>query len=241
MSRSHQSKRRRLLRLGGIGAIGIVGGSAIITKVVGAHSVTQMRAEDKQLRDNENPDWSYLHPKGYNQEFLIKPADMKQIWDFSNIPQILPDGLTAIKNALNEFKFEYQRTLFPIIDLRGKAIIYSLDDAMWAKYHLGVLAGQPTQYSNPLYPRTTTDNGTLPPDDPNSLYQDHSLQALMLRGVHIVVCHQALSSLAKTLSLSGPSVLDELVANIIPGATQSPSGSSLIAIAQHFGFTYAKQ
>jgi intracellular sulfur oxidation DsrE/DsrF family protein len=136
----------------------------------------------------------------------------------------------------------------PVICLRGNAVIYALDDNMWMKYGLATLAAQKnggTPGGKRLYSLQTTDNGSLSPQDPDSLSQDPSLQALQQRGVHVVACHDALNGLAGRLAqprgLTTDSVFAELAAHLIPGAQQTPSGSSLITVAQHLGFTYAKQ
>jgi len=245
MAGSFLFKRRQLLRLGGTGVVSFLGG-AVITKVVDARANSPVQAGNGPLtQSDEQP---YLNPSDFDQQFLTKPADIKQIWDFVTIDQVQPQGLTAIRNALNAFQFTYKKTLYSVICLRGNAVIYALDDAMWAKYKLATVYGQqPESVSNqnPLYHRFTTDNGTLSPEDPNSLYQDPSLQALLQRGSHIAVCHDALNGLAGLLAqqrgFTTGSVFNELAAHLVSGATQTPSGSSLIAVAQYLGFTYAKQ
>lgn len=187
-------------------------------------------------------DEPYLHPTGFDQEFLLKPADVKQIWDFTNIQQVQPDGFAPIKNALNDFQYVYRKTLYPLICLRGQAVIYALDDAMWAKYHISILIdqdrGNRIDY-NPLYRRAKADEEAFISQD-----QDAGLEALVLRGSHIAVCHQALNGLSIRLAKQGSTaqpIFKELANHLVPGAQQTPSGSSLIAVAQHLGFTYAKQ
>jgi len=190
----------------------------------------------------------YLHPGNYDQSFLAKTADVKQIWDFTNFDQV-NNGLSAIRNALNDFQFTYNKSLYPVIGLRGEsAVICGLDDAMWKKYHLTLFLNSTTTVAtdnNPLYSSTTANIATKTPNDLEKFYKDTSLQALQKRGAHISVCHQALSTFAEILS--GPSngtpesIYKELAAHLVPDAQQTPSGSSLIAVAQHLGFTYAKQ
>jgi hypothetical protein len=238
-------KRRQLLRLGGTGVAGFLGG-AVITKAVDAYVYTSEQTGKEPLVQNDQQ--PYLNPSGFDQQFLAKSTDIKQIWDFVTVEQIQPQGLTAIRNALNAFQFAYKKGLYPVICLRGSAVIYALVDAMWVKYSLSTVYGQQpggTTDGNPLYSRVTTDNGTLSPDDPNSLYQDPSLQALLQRGSHIAVCHDAINGLSAILAakrgLTTTSIYNELATHLVPGAQQTPSGSSLIAVAQHLGFTYAKQ
>jgi intracellular sulfur oxidation DsrE/DsrF family protein len=238
-------KRRQLLRLGGTGVVSFLGG-AVVTKAVDVHASSSVQSGSGPLTQNDAQ--VYLSPGGFDQQFLAKSADVRQIWDFVTVEQIQPQGLTAIRNALNAFQFTYKKTLYPVICLRGNAVIYALDDNLWMKYSLATLAAQKnggTTGANPLYSRQTSDNGSLDPQDPDSLYQDPSLQALQQRGVHVAACHDALNGLAGKLAeprgLTTDSVFTELAAHLIPGAQQTPSGSSLIAVAQHLGFTYAKQ
>lgn len=240
----HLFKRRQVLLLGGTGAVSFLGGAVAVGVIDSqAARLAQTTAVDlidshSSTADSGGP---YLNPGTFDQRFLAKQADVKQIWDFTDIEQIQLDGLTAIKNAMNDFQFVYQKVLYPVIDLRGQTVVYALDDVMWMKYHLGTLTGQNTLEKNPLYHRFTSDNGTLNNEDPRSIYQDHSLQALMQRGVQIAVCHQALKGLASQHGSNAQSVFNEWAAHLIPGAKQTPSGSSLVAVAQHLGFTYAKQ
>ncbi len=238
-------RRRQILHLGGAGAIGFFGGGIIMSEIFHSHGTSSVKQPDGYLMQDISP---YLHPGTFNQQFLAKTADIKQIWDFSNIEQIQSDGFNAIRNTLNELKFLYQKSLYVLIDLRGQAIIYGLDDILWEKYKLNIFLGQNSDQSisyNPYYKRITTGDENSNPNDINSLYQDSRLQALQQRGVHIVVCHQALKALS--LKLAGQhdsttqSVFEELSTHLIPGVQQTPSGSSLLAVAQYLGFTYAKQ
>ena len=118
-----------------------------------------------------------------------------------------------------------------MICLRGSAVIYGLDDAMWIKYHLGTAFGQNNKGSangNPLYSQQVSD-----------LSEDFSLQGFQQRGAHLALCHDALLGLAGNLEeqrgIAADVIYNELAAHLVPGAQQTPSGSSLIAVAQHLG------
>lgn len=232
--------KRRQVIIGGAGMVGLLGGTAI-TEAINIHTSSVAQSiTGPSMQENE----PYLNPGTFDQRFLAKQANVKQIWDFASIEQLQSDSITPIKNAMNDFQFTYHKSLYTIICLRGSAVIYGLDSGMWMKYGLSKLSGQEIDI-NPLYDRVNVDNGELSPEDPKSLYQDSSLQALQQRGSQIVVCHQALTGQARQLTerlgLTGQSVFKELAAHLVPGAQQTPSGSSLIAVAQHLGFTYAKQ
>jgi hypothetical protein len=234
MPESFLPKRRQFLRFGGTGVASFLGG-AVITKAVDAHASPSVRSD--QTSSQQNDMQLYLNAGGFDQQFLAKAADIKQIWDFVTIDQIQPQGLNPIRNALNAFQFTYKKTLYPVICLRGSAVIYGLDDAMWIKYRLGTVFGQNNKGStngNPLYGQQVTD-----------LSQDSSLQGFQQRGAHLVLCHDAMLGLAGKLEeqrgVTADAIYNELAAHLVPGAQQTPSGSSLIAVAQHLGFTYAKQ
>jgi hypothetical protein len=248
-------KRRQVLLLGSAGVVGFLGGGAVTAGVINAHTVSPAQLVQGSSTPLAQPtkgsqaqdDGPYLNSGGFPQQFLAKSADVKQVWDFSAIEQIQSEGLTPIKNAMNSFQFVYRKSLYPVICVRGSAVVYALNDTMWMKYSLGTLYGQQTggiTDRNPLYQRFTTDNGTLSPEDPKSLYQDPSLQALLQRGAAIAACHEALNGvsgrLAEQKGVTVQSIFKELAAHLVPGAQQTPSGSSLIAVAQHLGFTYAK-
>lgn len=249
-------KRRQILTFGGVGIAGFLSGGAATAGIINSHAApltqllqvpltsTAQSVKNAQIQG----DGPYLHPSAFDQRFLEKAADIRQIWDFATIEQVQSDGFTPIKNSMNAFQLAYRKTLYPLICLRGSAVIYALDDAMWAKYEIATVYNQQpanTSDQNPLYQRTTTDNGTLSPEDPNSIYQDSSLQVLLQRGSYIAVCHDALNGLAAQIAeqhnLIEQTVFKELATHFVSGAAQTPSGSSLIAVAQHLGFTYAKQ
>ncbi len=200
-------------------------------------------------------DAAVMRPGEFDQSFLAKRADIRQIWDFTSIDQV-QTGIGAMKNAMNAYQFSYRKSHYLVIDLRGpSAVIYALDDTMWATYKLGAkyqifdTVGGSFATVNPLYKRVNTDNGTLAPDNTKSLYQDASLAALQQRGAHIAACHDALQSQAAlavkdgraATGMTAAQVFADFSRHLVPGAQQTPSGSSLIAVAQQLGFTYAKQ
>jgi len=208
----------------------------------------------QQLLGVGGVDAAIMKPGQFSQQFLNKKADIKQVWDFTSTDQA-QTGIGAMKNAMNAFQFSYLKSHYLLIVLRGpSAVVYGMNDAMWAKYGLGAkyqifdLKQGAYATHNPLYPRTTSDDGKLDPNDPKSLFEDSSLQALQQRGAFVVVCHDALQSQAKLAvqdkrahGMSITQVYADMVAHLISGAEATPSGSSVIAIAQMAGFTYAKQ
>ncbi len=256
MSMPRMFKRRQVLALGGTGIAGFLSGGVVAANVINKHTPPAQPVQDsltsltQTVKGSQMQDVGpYLNPGAYNQQFLAKTANVRQIWDFATIEQVRSDGgFAPIKNALNAFQFVYKKSLYPLICLRGSAVIYGLDDAMWAKYNLGAVYGLSNEVvvdSNPLYQRLTPDNGSLSPQDPGSFYQDYSLQALLQRGAYIAACHDGLngvsSTLAEHIGIADQVIFKDLTAHLVFGALQTPSGSSLIAVAQYLGFTYATQ
>ncbi len=227
--------RRQLLPFGGVVAVSALSGGVVAQITEQPALPPTQTGREPILSASE----SYVKVGGYDQSFLLKSADVKQIWDYSDFTQIQGDGFTPLRNALNAFEVTYQKTLLLAICLRGRAVIYALDDTMWRKYSLGTVYGQSNRgiiEKNPFYHRQTSY--------PNNLSTNSSLQALLQRGSSVAACHDALYGLAVQLAKSdgvSSDIFQELASHLISGAQQTPSGSSLIAIAQHLGFTYAKQ
>ena len=117
-----------------------------------------------------------------------------------------------------------------IVNLRGSAVIFGLNDAMWLKYNIGkqfkvVSPGYDTRF-NPLR---------------------LGLWALQQRGAHVAVCHDALRGVAAQFmdarrgTASPESIYKELVANLVLNAQETPSGAALIAIAQQLAWIIHEQ
>ncbi len=165
------------------------------------------------------------------QGFLSKKADVRQIWDFVTVDQAQM-GITAMRNAMAAFESSYHKSHYLIVNLRGSAVIFGLNAAMWQKYNIGKqfkvfnLGYDAKSNLNPLHP---------------------GLRALQQRGAHVAVCHDALRGVGAQFmdtrrgSASLGSIYQELAANLLPDAQETPSGAALIAIAQQIGFTYAKE
>ena len=105
MLRSSLFKRRQLLYLGGTGVVSVLGG-AVVTKILDVHTNPSVRPDQtSSQQDDMKP---YLNPTGFDQQFLAKSADIKQIWDFVTFDQIQPQGLNPIRNAMNAFQLTYK-------------------------------------------------------------------------------------------------------------------------------------
>lgn len=79
------------------------------------------------------------------------------------------------------------------------------------------------------------------PDDPNSIYQDWSAQAVMHRGGHFMVCHNAMTFVAAVVGAKANAPANEVLADfehhVLPGFQVVPAGVAALRLAQEHGFT----
>lgn len=182
---------------------------------------------------------------------ISRPAKYRQVYDITQIGNGV--FLNNIKNSLNgfQFGFGFAPGEFNIIAaLHGNANLLNFDDAMWKKYQLGAYAsvkdpqtGAPATRN--VFYASTADAGDKHPDSEKSIYQDHSMQGLMRRGVHFLLCHTATEEqsrkLKKKLGLSEApeAIVKDLLAHTVPGAIVVPSMVATVAVLQidhHFSY-----
>ena len=176
--------------------------------------------------------------------------DARQLWDVNGY---VPTALGAIKNAYNGYQFGYGIPADRIgiaACLHGSANAFAYNDAMWTKYRLGEVFGfkDPSGNvvsSNIFYHARSQALSTANPNDPSSMYQDGTLEALQRRGLIVMICHAAAAEQARSLVSSGAAqgaapqdVLADLLANAVPNVTVVPSMVSTIGILQN-RFRYA--
>ena len=183
------------------------------------------------------------------------PVRVKQVFDVVQIG----DGkfLNNIKNSLNGLHFGFDVREGPIkiaAALHGPANMVNYDDFVWNKYQIGEWlnvtdssTGKPAVRQHLLCGRNGMDatSYTKDPDDPESVYQDASVQALEARGVQFLSCHTALEEQAhvlvrrKKLAQSPEDVVREMLAHTVPGVLVVASMGSAIALLQAEGhYTY---
>ena len=136
------------------------------------------------------------------QKLANYPARIKQVFDVVRID----DGtaLGSIKNALNGLRFGFgvpEDQIKIVAALHGAPNLLNYDDYVWDKYKIGEwlnvtdpAIGKPA-VKNPFYRSKgglKTESASKDPDDPDSIYQDTSMQALQARGVQFLSCHTAL-------------------------------------------------
>ena len=145
-----------------------------------------------------------------------------------------------MQNSLNAYEFSYglgPGSLATLGVLTGPSIAYALDDAMWAKYGFGAaLKLAPT---NVYYTaKSLEENGA--PDDPASIYQDWSAQAVIRRGGAFMVCHNAMTAMAEFLAQksggSSQSILDDFTSHVLPGFQIVPAGVAATQLALENGW-----
>lgn len=185
------------------------------------------------------------------EKLVRRPARVKQVYDVTGIGE--GKFLNNIKNSLNGLHFGFgipDSDIQVVGGLHGPANMLLYDDSMWSKYSLGAwlkvndpATGGPAA-ANPFYPsksKAATEPGKDDPDNPESIYQDRSIQALQQRGVRFLSCHTALEEQARALvranNLSvGPEVVvQDLMKHALPGVLIVASMVAAIALLQTDG------
>jgi intracellular sulfur oxidation DsrE/DsrF family protein len=138
--------------------------------------------------------------------------------------------------------------------LHGPANILNYDDYIWEKYQIGdwlkvtdPATGKPAVknlfYNSKigLKPQSAGKN----PDDPDSTYQDTSMQALQSRGAQFLSCHTALEEQVRVLisrnklSQTPEDIVKDMLAHTMPGVMVVASMVAAIALLQAEGrYTY---
>ena len=206
------------------------------------------------MASSANPQLVYKRSDWKIAEFdrLVKnPSRVKQVFDENQIGG--GKFLNNIKNSLNglHFGFDIPSDQIKVVAaMHGPANALNFNDYVWQKYHIGEWlkvqdpkTGQPA-VRNPFFASNTAPEmhyATQDPDDENSLFQDTSIQALQLRGVHFLCCHTATEeqsrALIKHLALSQQreEVVKDLLEHTIPGVLVVASMVSAIALLQSEG------
>jgi hypothetical protein len=170
---------------------------------------------------------------------ISRPARHYQVFAYDDVGH---RGLGEhVLNSLNASQFSYDEGpdgLLVAVQLYGTGDVLAYSDSLWAKYQLGARYGVTDPRTgesatrNIFYPRVTTGGRELAPGDRQSFWADPSLEALMARGVLVLVCHNALVGLAQQAvndgrnpdSLSVGQVAEDMMGNLIPGAFLVPAG-----------------
>jgi hypothetical protein len=176
------------------------------------------------------------------------PARVKQVYD------ILPiaDGrfLNNIKNSLNGLHFGFgipEEQIKIVAALHGPANMLNYDNFIWNKYQIGAWlkvtdpsTGQPAM-KNPFYPSNAGTQLRYSSANPDTLYQDTSIQALQHRGVKLLACHTATEEQARALIVHNrltqqpEEIVKEMLAHTLPEVLVVASMVAAIALLQTEG------
>jgi len=201
------------------------------------------------------------HPNDWKlsafNELLSGKSSVKQVCDIVAISD--GSAFDHIVNLLDglRFGFDIPEKQFKIVAaFRGMANVMTFNDAMWAKYNIGEWLKvndwktKKPATRNPFYLSDFGSPAKYPsqdPNDPKSLEQDSSIQALQQRGVRLIACHTAISAmsagLVQKLGLASTKeeVVADLQANLLPDVLVVPTGVSAISMLQNRGhFCYVR-
>ena len=189
------------------------------------------------------------------RKLMNEPARVKQVFDVVEISN--GAALNSIKNALNGLQFGFgiaEDQIKIVAGLHGAANMLNYDEYVWDKYGIGEwlnvidpTTGKPA-VKNLFYKskgRLKKEFASNDLDDPDSIYQDTSMQALQARGVQFLSCHTALEEqvrvLIRRLKLpeSPEEIMRDMLAHTVPGVLVVAAMGAAIAVLQAEGhYTY---
>lgn len=134
--------------------------------------------------------------------------------------------------------------------LHGPSNLLNYTDYVWLKYRIGEWAeekdpktGEPAvrnfYYPSKAAPSMTYASGD--PSNPDSAFQDTSIQGLNARGVKFLSCHSSIEEVARSLikthnlSAQPEEVVKDIQAHILPGVLLVPALASALALLQTDG------
>lgn len=223
-----------LSRKGFVAALGA--SAAVLGPTIGA-AEESVQAHFHILRPAE------FDKRSLTDVLMVKKAH-KQVFQGSNAVMLapgIPSMYMHMQNSMNahDFSFGFGRgSLATLGVLMGPSVALGLSDAMWKKYGIGdAFKLGPTN----VYYRAKSLKFTESPDDPGSIYQDWSAEAVLHRGGAFMMCHNAMSFVASLLShgnnASVASVLADFERNVLPGFSIVPAGVAVVQLAQQHGYT----
>ena len=219
----------------------------VATVALGASGLAALSPEGELDAANQSPIHLHvLRRDEYDYPGMMRTIELdkpnKQV--FQSVTPLVSVGIPSLylhmQNSMNAFEFSYglgPGSLATLAVLTGKSIAFALNDAIWEKYGLGSAFGLA---STNVYYRAASLKETGRPDDPDSVYQDWSAQAVLHRGGAFMVCHNALTVQA---ALLGPKIgmqpdvlLAEFKKSILPGFQVVPAGVAATQMALQHGW-----
>lgn len=163
------------------------------------------------------------------------------------------DGLPLLQAWIYRRGYEAMgaatKDVVPVVVLRHAAAAVGIDDALWAKYHIGALrkiddpdTKKPAE-RNP-WSRTPAGKSDADLDALLGPGVDPTVEGVVRSGGVVLVCNLALgrvaAGIAKAQNLRPADVHAELRANLVPGAIAQPSGVYATARAQEVGAVFMR-
>ncbi len=187
-----------------------------------------------------------LKPSEYDYARMLRTFKVnkrnKQV--FQSVSPLTVAGTASLylhmQNSMNAFEFSYgtgRGSLATLGILTGPSVAYALADAMWTKYGFGAAFNLA---ATNVYYHATSLKETGSPDDPDSIYQDWSAQAVLHRGGGFMVCHNALTAVAALIGpktgMTPEAALADFMANVLPGFQVVPAGVAATQLALEHGW-----
>lgn len=189
------------------------------------------------------------------RELTEEQAQVKQLFDITQIDE--GRFLNNIKNSLNGLRFGFgipDKQVKIVAAMHGPANLLNYDDYVWNQYRLGAwlkvidpVTRKPSLRNIFHHSKNepSRESESQDPDDPNSFFQDTSIETLQSRGLQFLACHTATEEQARVLvrrdnlSLSPEQVVDDMLAHTLPGVLVVASMVAAIALLQAQGrYTY---
>jgi len=180
----------------------------------------------------------------------VKAAKHKIVFD-SPEPN---DGLAFTQAWIHRRGFETMgaatQDVIPVIVLRHAAAALALDDALWAKYHIGALRkldDPDTKKPAERNPWARATPGKAGDADLAAILGpgiDPTVEGVLHSGGIVLVCNLALGRVARGIAqqngLKPETVHEELRAGVVPGVLVQPSGVYATARAQEVGCVFQR-
>jgi hypothetical protein len=158
--------------------------------------------------------------------------------------------LKNAKNSLNGLRFSVgvpADQIQIVCALNGPANMLNYSDYVWQKYRIGEWikendpkTGEPA-VRNFYFPSKAGASLAYTSDDPSnpdSAYQDISVQGLQARGVRFLSCHSSIEEAARalikqfSLTMQPEEIAKDIQAHILPGVLLVPALASALALLQ---------
>jgi hypothetical protein len=161
--------------------------------------------------------------------------------------------LKNAKNSLNGLRFGVgvpADQIQIVCALNGPANLINYTDYVWQKYRIGELekendpkTGEPAvrNFYFPSKAGASLKYSSEDPSDPDSAYQDISVQGLQARGVKFLSCHSSIEEAARgiikqfKLQEQPEEIVKDIQAHILPGVILVPALSAALALLQGDG------